>query len=82
MAEEQKLRYELLSATESQQAIEDGVYVITKESTDDIRRILNDDILLADGEYIPSLGELYFILLHIRDINAALEAIDGKPMDG
>lgn len=47
-----------------------------------IGRILNDDILLADGEYIPSLGELYFILLHIRDINAALEAIDGKPMDG
>lgn len=51
-----------------------------KENTDDIRGILNDDILLADGEHIPSLGELYFILLHIRDINAALEAIDGQPM--
>lgn len=53
-----------------------------KENTDDIREILNDDILLADGEYIPSLGELYFILLHIRDINAALEAIGGKPLCG
>lgn len=53
-----------------------------KENTDDIRGILNDDILLADGEYIPSLGELYFILLHIRDINAALEAIGGKPLYG
>ena len=53
-----------------------------KENTDDIRDILNDDILLADGEYIPSLGELYFILLHIRDINAALEAIGGKPLCG
>ena len=53
-----------------------------KENTDDIRGILNDDILLADGEYIPSLGELYFILLHIRDINAALEAIGGKPLCG
>lgn len=53
-----------------------------KENTDDIRDILNDDILLADGEYIPSLGELYFILLHIRDINAALEAIGGKPLSG
>lgn len=53
-----------------------------KENTDDIRGILNDDILLADGEYIPSLGELYFILLHIRDINAALEAIGGKPLSG
>lgn len=53
-----------------------------KENTDDIRGILNDDILLADGEYIPSFGELYFILLHIRDINAALEAIGGKPLCG
>lgn len=53
-----------------------------KENTDDIRDILNDDILLADGEYIPSLGELYFILLHIRDINAALGAIGGKPLCG
>lgn len=53
-----------------------------KENTDDIRGILNDDILLADGEYIPSLGELYFILLHICDINAALEAIGGKPLCG
>lgn len=53
-----------------------------KENTNDIRGILNDDILLADGEYIPSLGELYFILLHIRDINAALEAIGGKPLCG
>lgn len=53
-----------------------------KENTDEIRGILNDDILLADGEYIPSLGELYFILLHIRDINEALEAIGGKPLCG
>lgn len=53
-----------------------------KENTDDIRDILNDDILLADGEYIPSLGELYFILLHICGINAALEAVGGKPLCG
>lgn len=53
-----------------------------KENTDDIRHILNEDILLADNEYIPSLGELYFILLHIRDINAALAAIGGKPLSG
>lgn len=51
-----------------------------KENTDDIRDILGDDILLASGEYIPSLGELYFILLHIRDVNAALEAVGGKPL--
>lgn len=53
-----------------------------KENTDDIRDILNDDILLADGKHIPSLGELYFILLHIRGINEALEAIGGKPLSG
>lgn len=53
-----------------------------KENTDDIRYILNDDILLTDNEHIPSLGELYFILLHIRDINAALTAIGGKPLSG
>ena len=53
-----------------------------KENTDDIRGILNDDILLGESEHIPSLGELYFILLHIRDINAALEAIGGKPLCG
>lgn len=53
-----------------------------EENTDDIRDFLNGDILLVRGEHIPSLGELYFILLHIRDINAALEAIGGKPLCG
>lgn len=53
-----------------------------KENTDNIRDILNDDIWLADGEYIPSLGELYFIMLHIRDINAALKTIGGKTLYG
>lgn len=53
-----------------------------KKNTDDIRGILNDDILLADDEYIPSLGEMYFILLHIYEINKALKAIGGKPLSG
>ncbi|MDY5632514.1 MAG: hypothetical protein SPF56_08515 [Bacteroidaceae bacterium] len=53
-----------------------------KENTDDILGILNDEIFIAVGEYIPSLGELYLILLHIRDINAALGAIGGKPLCG
>jgi hypothetical protein len=53
-----------------------------KENTDDIRDILNGDILLADNEYIPSLGEMYFILLHIYEINKALKAIGGKPLSG
>lgn len=49
-----------------------------KAATDDIRGILNMNI--ADEEYIPSLGELYFILAHFTQINAALEAVGGKPM--
>lgn len=53
-----------------------------KENTDDMRDILNEDISLVGNEYIPSLGELYFILLHIRDINAALEAVGGTPLKG
>lgn len=49
-----------------------------KTATDDIRDILNMDI--ADDEYIPSLGELYFILAHFTQINAALEAVGGEPL--
>lgn len=49
-----------------------------KTATDDIRDILNMGI--ADYEYIPSLGELYFILAHFTQINAALEAVGGEPL--
>ena len=49
-----------------------------KAATDDIRDILNMSI--ADDEYIPSLGELYFILAHFTQINAALKAVGGEPM--
>ena len=49
-----------------------------KAATDDIRDILNMGI--ADEEYIPSLGELYFILAHFTQINAALEAVGGEPL--
>lgn len=49
-----------------------------KAATDDIRDILNMGIL--DDEYIPSLGELYFILAHFTQINAALKAVGGEPL--
>ena len=35
-------------------------------------------IKLADGEYIPSLGELYLIYLHKYKINGALSYVYGK----
>ena len=49
-----------------------------KAATDDIRDILNMGI--TDDEYIPSLGELYFILAHFTQINAALKAVGGEPL--
>jgi hypothetical protein len=49
-----------------------------KAATDDIRDILNMGI--SDDEYIPSLGELYFILTHFTQINAALKAVGGEPL--
>lgn len=49
-----------------------------KAATDDIRDILNMGI--SDDEYIPSLGELYFILAHFTQINAALKAVGGEPL--
>ena len=49
-----------------------------KTATDDIRDILNMGI--SDDEYIPSLGELYFILAHFTRINAALEAVGGEAL--
>lgn len=61
--------------TDYHQAAED---MDGKAATDDIRDILNMGI--ADDEYIPSLGELYFILAHFTRINAALEAVGGEPL--
>lgn len=61
--------------TDYHQAAED---MDGKTATDDIRDILNMGI--ADDEYIPSLGELYFILAHFTQINAALEAVGGEPL--
>lgn len=61
--------------TDYHQAAED---MDGKAATDDIRGILNTGI--SDDEYIPSLGELYFILAHFTQINAALKAVGGKPL--
>lgn len=49
-----------------------------RAATDDIRDILNMGI--SDDEYIPSLGELYFMLAHFTRINAALKAVGGEPL--
>lgn len=47
------------------------------ENTKHIQKI-GTGIKLADGEYIPSLGELYLIYLHKYEINKALSYVYGK----
>lgn len=47
------------------------------ENTKRIQEI-GTDIKLADGEYIPSLGELYLIYLYKYEINEALSYVYGK----
>lgn len=49
-------------------------------NTKDYGDALNPAIGLKDGQYIPSLGQLYFILLNIKAVNAALEAVGGSPL--
>lgn len=48
--------------------------------TADLREILHLNIKLGEKEYIPSLGQLYFILAHFREINEALNAVGGDPL--
>ena len=62
-------------ATNHHQAAED---MDGKANTDDIRSILK--IGIADDRYIPSMGELHFMMAHFTQINAALDAVGGKPL--
>ena len=49
-------------------------------NTNHLRRILNQQIKLADDWYIPSLGELYRIFINKKAINAALEFAKGDKL--
>lgn len=52
-----------------------------KAGTDDLREILNPDLKLEGGQYIPSLGQMYFILCHLKEINEAMEFIGGRKLE-
>lgn len=43
---------------------------------------LNPAIALNDGEYIPSVGEMYLIYTHRRELNAALRHVGGMELPG
>ncbi len=54
-----------------------------KANTDHLREIgLNPAIKLKDGEYIPSVAELYLIYTHRKEINAALRFVGGDEIPG
>jgi len=49
-----------------------------KGNTEHLKQVgLNDNIHLQDGEYIPSVGELYFIFINKKEINEALRYCGG-----
>ena len=49
-------------------------------NTNDYGDLLNPEIGLKEGQYIPSLAQLHLILLNIKEVNTALEAVGGSPM--
>lgn len=49
-------------------------------NTKDYGDRLNLAIGLKEGQYIPSLAQLHLILLNIKEVNKALEAVGGSPM--
>lgn len=54
-----------------------------KANTNHLREIgLNPAINLKDGEYIPSVGEMYLIYTHRKEINAALRHVGGQEIPG
>ena len=54
-----------------------------KGNTDRLKQIgLNPAIQLKDGEYIPTLAELYLICLNRKAINAAMRFVGGQELAG
>ena len=54
-----------------------------KGNTERLKQIgLNPAIQLKDGEYIPTLAELYLICLNRKAINAAMRFVGGQELAG
>lgn len=49
-------------------------------NTKDYGDALNPEIDLKDGQYIPSLAQWHLILLNVKEVNKALEAVGGTPL--
>ena len=54
-----------------------------KENTEHLKAVgLNKKIQLKDGEYIPTLAELYLICLHRKQVNEALRFVGAETISG
>lgn len=54
-----------------------------KQNTEHLQAVgLNPAIQLRDGEYIPTLAELYLICLNRKAINAAMRFVGGRELAG
>lgn len=54
-----------------------------KENTEHLKAVgLNKKIQLKDGEYIPTLAELYLICLHRKQVNEALLFVGAETIGG
>ena len=54
-----------------------------KKNTEHLQAVgLNPAIMLKDGEYIPTLAELYLICLNHKAINAAMRFVGGQELAG
>lgn len=52
-----------------------------RENTEHLKAVgLSDNIHLEDGQYIPSMGEMYLIYMNRKTINEALEKANGQPI--
>ena len=49
-------------------------------NTKDYGDRLNPAIGLKEWEYVPSLAQLHLVLLNVKEVNKALEAVGGSPM--
>ena len=53
-----------------------------KDNTEHLKRHgLNPDIVLEDGQYIPSMGEMLFIFTHRKEINEAMVKANADIID-
>ena len=59
----------------------DAADTATQNCIDDLREILNPSIKMDEKQYIPSLGQLYFILCHLKAVNEALAFVGGQPIE-